>query len=201
LKDACIGIVVCATLMFAVRYTYQIWKQKVHPTLSTWIIFLLGSGSSLATYAVAEKHDFRSGILNTMDVIVTTIVLLATMVWGNRELRFKPFEKWYLIFLVMVVAYGIATGDAWSSNLFAQALISFGFIPTLQRLITEKRNTESFTAWGVEIIAGLAALYPAIVGGNWLAIIYSLRSTALVTMTLSIMTYYALRSRRRVPGV
>jgi hypothetical protein len=156
----------------------------------------MGTGLSLTTYAVAEKHDFRSGILNTMDVIMVAIVLVATLVWGKRDMRFKSFEKWYLIGIVVIIIYGLFSGDAWGSNIFTQVLISIGYIPTAQNLLTEKRNTESFTTWSLGIVAGIIALYPAITDGNSLAVLYAIRTIILVSSIITIMAFYELRSKK-----
>jgi hypothetical protein len=195
-KEISVWLVALVMMTFAVRYTYQIWKREISPTLSTWIIFLFGTGLSLTTYAIAEKHDFRSGILNTMDVVAVMIVFLATLTWGNRDVRFKPFEKWYLGGIGVIVAYGLFSGDAWGSNIFTQVLISTGYVPTIQNLLTEKRNVESFTGWSCGIVAGLIALYPAMVDGNSLAVLYALRTIVFVSSIIAVMTYYELCSQR-----
>lgn len=132
-------------VLCAFRYAYQIKKKEISPILSTWIIFLLGTLLSLITYALAEKHDFRSGILNTLDVLVVMTVFCSILAWGNRQVRFKPFERWYLLGIALITLYGLVSGDAWSSNIFTQLLISIGYAPTIQNLITQKKNTESFT--------------------------------------------------------
>ncbi|MEK7120651.1 MAG: hypothetical protein AAB840_01005 [Patescibacteria group bacterium] len=179
--------------MNAIWYTYQIWKRQINPTLSTWIIFLFGTGLSLTTYTIAENHDFRSGILNTVDAVSVLVILIAIIVWGKKEVRFKPFEKWYLGGVGMIVLYGLTTGDAWSSNVFTQVLIALGYFPTIQNLVVSKRNTESFTTWSFSLIAGIFALYPAVVDGNVLAVVYSLRSIVCIMTLLSLMAYYELR--------
>ena len=38
MKQLSVWLVVLVTMMFAVRYTYQIWKREISPMLSTWII-------------------------------------------------------------------------------------------------------------------------------------------------------------------
>lgn len=195
-KDICVWAVSFVMMAFAIKYTYQIWRREISPTLSTWIIFLVGTGLSLITYAIAEKHDFRSGILNTMDVVMVTAVLVATLVWGKRDVRFKPFEKWYLAGIMVIVVYGLLSGDAWGSNIFTQILISIGYIPTAQNLLTEKRNTESFTTWSLGVVAGIIALYPAIADGNSLATLYAIRTIVLVLGIITIMAYYELRSKK-----
>ena len=183
--------------IFAIRYIYQVWKREISPALSTWIIFLLGTGLSLATYAIEEDHDFLSGILNTMDIIVVVAVLAAIIIWGNRKMRFKPFEKWYLWGVGAIVAYGMLSGDAWTSNILTQILISVGYFPTIQNLLTEKKNTESFTGWILVAVAGFIALYPATVNGNVLATLYATRTVVLVAAIIAIMAYYSMRDRAK----
>ncbi|MGH6918728.1 MAG: hypothetical protein ACREJ0_13620 [Geminicoccaceae bacterium] len=196
MKSLSIWLVALVTMAFAIRYTYQIWKREISPTLSTWIIFVLGTGLSLTTYAIAERRDFASGILNTMDVVAVTMILIATIIWGRRAVHFRPFEKWYLGGIVVIIVYGLFTGDAWGSNVFTQVLISIGYIPTIQNLLTEKRNVESFTGWGCAVAAGLIALYPAIVDGNSLAVLYALRTVFFVSSIIMVMIYYELRSTK-----
>lgn len=196
MKEISIWLVTLVMAVFAVRYTYQIWKREISPTLSTWIIFFLGTGLSLITYAIAEEADFLSGILNTMDVAAVITVLLAILVWGNRNVRFKPFEKWYLSGIGAIIAYGFFSGDAWGSNIFTQVLISIGYIPTIQNLVTEKRNVESFTGWGCGIVAGLIALYPAMIDGNTLAFLYAIRTIVFVSVIIAVMAYYEFRLRK-----
>ena len=194
MKDLCVWLTTLAMAAQATWYAYQVWKRHISPTLSTWVIFLLGTGLSLTTYAVAENHDFRSGILNTVDTMSVLVILLAIIAWGKRDVHFKSFEKWYLGGVGAIVLYGLVTGNAWSSNLFTQVLIGIGYFPTIQNLVTEKKNTESFTTWSFGLAAGVFALYPAAVDGNALAVIYSLRSVVCVLVLMGIMAYYELRS-------
>jgi len=75
-------------MLFAARYAYQIYKREINPTLSTWIIFILGTGLSLITYAIAEKHDFRSGILKYDGCYCGgRLCFLQTIAWGNRNIK------------------------------------------------------------------------------------------------------------------
>lgn len=191
MKDLFAFLVIVTMLVLACRYIYQIHRHKITPTLSTWIIFFIGTGLSLLTYALAEKHDFKSGILSVMDTAAVASILCAILVWGNRDMRFKPFEKWYLVGVGAIISYGLISGDARGSNIFTQVLISVGYVPTIQNLITEKKNTESFTAWGCALTAGIFGLYPALVeDGNSLAAIYSIRTIILVFIMLCLMAYY-----------
>jgi len=199
MKDFFVLLVAIVMLFCTSWYVFQIRRHKITPTLSTWLIFILGTVLSLTTYAIAENHDFRSGILNTMDMMGCIVITLAVITWGERGLKFKPFEKWYLLGIGLIIVYGVLSGDAWSSNIFTQLLISIGYIPTVQNLITEKRNTEPFVSWGGVLLTGALALYPSIVGGNALAALYSIRTIVLVSIMLSIMAYYQLRPGNKQP--
>lgn len=196
MKELCVWLVAIVMIAGALRYIYQIWKREISPTLSTWVIFLFGTGLSLTTYAIAEHHDFRSGILNMMDVASVAMILFATFVWGNRAVHFRPFEKWYLGGIGAIISYGFIFGDAWGSNIFAQVLIGIGYIPTAHKLFAEKKNTESFTTWSLAGVAGFLGLYPAMVDGNSLAMLYAIRTIILVSGLLALMTYYEFRSKK-----
>ena len=198
MKNITAVLVVVSMLVFAGRYSYQIWRGKVYPALSTWIIFLVGTGLSLITYSIAENRDFVSGILNTVDVGMVLIILISTLLFGGGgKVRFKPFEKYYLAGVGMIIVYGLASGDAWGSNIFTQVLISIGYFPTIQNLVTEKRNTESFFSWSCALFAVSVALIPASINGSWLAIIYSLRSIVLVLAMLILMGYYQFNCKNK----
>ena len=198
MKDVCIVVVAMLMIAFPCRYVWQIRRRQIRPTLSTWLIFQAGTLLSLITYAIAERHDFRSGILNTMDTLAVFIIIVAILVWGNRTMRLKKFEGWYLGGVGLIVAYGLITGDAWGSNLFAQGLICIGYFPTFHNLLATKRNTESFAAWSFSLTAGLVGLYPATVDGNTLAAVYAGRTVVLVSITMMLMTYYHFRSPYRM---
>ncbi len=188
MKEASMFLLMAIMLTFDGCYIYQIWRRKIDPTLSMWIIFLLGTGLSLATYSLAEKFDFQSGILNTLDFVSVALVLCAILIWGKRTVRFRSHERWYLAGIALIVMYGILTGNMWNSNIYTQVLICCGYIPLMQTFITEKRNTEPFLGWVCALCAGIVGLYPAI--GNTLATIYSLRTIGAVLCILCLMTYY-----------
>lgn len=197
MKEVCIWLVAACMLAYPAIYIYQIRKRRIHPTLSTWIIFQFGTVISLVTYAIAEHRDFRSGILNTMDTLAVFLIILAMLIWGDRRLLFKKFEKWYLAGLVIIVAYGLITGNAWNSNLFAQGLIAIGYFPTYHNLLTTKHNTESFGMWIFSWLSGIFALAPALINGNFLATLYASRTVVMVGLTLSLMAYYHHRSQKK----
>lgn len=198
IKATCALIVALVMAAYAFRYNWQIHKREVAPTLSTWVLFLVGVLVSLAFYGPAQNWDLISGIGNAVDVVVVASVIACVLLWGDKTVRFKPWEKYYLGAAGLGVLYGVVSGDLIRSNLFGQLLICVGYVPTWHTMIKQKRNTESFTAWGMLIVSNGIGLVPALVDGNILSAIYVVRALTLVSFTLAIMTYFELRARRMV---
>lgn len=196
MKDICVWFVALSSIFFGSCYIFQVWKKKAEPTISTWIIFLVGCGLSFFTYAVTKECDIRSGILNTVDLVYVLMILSAIILWGKREVRFKPFEKWYLIGVGGIVAYGFITGDVWSSNVLTQVLMSVAYFPMFQKMIIQKKKTDSYFAWIPATFNALVALYPAIYQGNDLSIIYAGRAFTFSLLTSLLMAYYQFRKPR-----
>ncbi len=196
MENICACIIVIMTSLFAVFYAYQIRKHKIDPTLSTWIIFMSGVGISLITYTIAENKDFKSGILNKVDAAFVLVVISAIFAWGKRELRLKPFEKWYLLGVLVIIVYGILSKSAWNSNVLSQVLLSVGYIPTIHHLIQQKKNRESFLGWGCSMIAAIAALYLARVAGKPLETLYASRALFFAALLLCLMFYYEIKQKK-----
>lgn len=208
MKDICVWAIVASTVSFGSYYIFQILKKKTVPTVSTWIIFLFGCVPSFFTYFVAENHDIKSGILNTMDVVYVIIVLLAISFSCKREKRdeqeekrqkdkVKSFEKWYLSGAGAVITYGLITGNVWNSNVLTQILMSIAYFPMFHKLVAEKKNTESFFTWIPATLNSLVSFFPAICEGNSLAIIYTSRAFVFSFSTCILMAYYQF-SRPRI---
>ena len=201
MKDICVWAICLCTAIFGLCYDYQIWRRKAVATTSTWLIFLVGSGLSLITYFIAENKDWKSGILNMADVINITIVLTVILLCTDHKVRFKPFEKWYLVGAGLIVLYGVVTGDAWRSNVLTQVLMSVAYLPMFHKLFVEKRKTDSYFAWAPQIFIAVTALYPAIHEGNSLAVIYASRSLFFAISTTLLMRYYQINARKAAPAL
>jgi len=185
-----------------IRYACQIYKKEISPALSTWLIFFTGTSLSFITYLVAEDKDFKSGVLNMADVIATFIIVLSIITWEHTyKIQFKPFEKKYLVGAAGIASFWFISSwfissSAFLSNLLVQVLIFVGYFPTIQNLLVERRNTESFSVWSFVLLAAVIALYPAIVGGNILAAIYVGRTIIMVSIVLTIMSFFSFRQRK-----
>lgn len=196
MKDICVWVVCLCTIVFGSSYVYQIWRRKAAPTTSTWLIFWAGCGSSFITYLMAENGDWKSGILNTVDMIYISVVLIAIRLWVDHKKRFASFEKWYAVVAGLLVVYGVVTGNAWRSNVLAQILMSIAYLPMFHKMLAEKEKKDSYFAWLPQIFIAVVALYPAIYEGNSLAVIYAIRALFFSSLTALLMLYYQIRSRR-----
>ncbi|MBI5369984.1 hypothetical protein HZA85_02245 [Candidatus Uhrbacteria bacterium] len=190
MKTVCAIVTAALMLALAVRYICQIRARSIEPTLSTWVVFATGDTISFVSYVIEAHFDLLSGILNTIDVAVSLAITLAVALTGPRRFTLQPFEKKYLIASGAIVLYGVVFSDAWKSNLFSQALMTAGYIPLFTRMVRERRNTESFSAWGIALLASVVSMIPAFVHGNTLAGIYSLRSSLSSGVCLLVMAHF-----------
>lgn len=173
------------------RYSYQVCKKEISPALSTWIIFFVGTFLSFLTYMSSGDTDLQSGILNTADTTGDFIIMLSVIAWGKvSKVRFEPFEKYYLYAAGGLVIFWIVSGNPFTSNLLIQVLVSVGYIPTIQKMITEKKNTESFSSWGLYLVVVLVAICPVIAERDTLAIVYAGRSILTISIILIVMLIY-----------
>ena len=196
MKDICVWVICVCTVVFSSCYVYKIWKREAVTTTSTWIIFLAGSGLSFVTYLIAENKDWKSGIMNTVDVVYIAVILGSIVLWTEHKVRFKPFEKWYLAAAGLILVYGIVTGNAWKSNVLTQVLMSVAYFPMFQKLFVEKRKTDSYFGWAPTAFTAAVALYPAIHDGNALAILYSARALFFTLTTTLLMLYYQIKAKK-----
>jgi len=160
----------------------------------------VGSGLSFITYLIAENKDWRSGILNIVDAVYIVFVLAVIFLYTDHKIRFKPFEKWYLAGAGLIVAYGLATGNAWRSNVLTQVLMSLAYLPMFHKMISEKEKKDSYFAWTPQIFIAVIAMYPAVHEGNSLAVIYASRSLFFSLLTTFLMLYFQVRAKRVAPA-
>jgi len=177
-------------LVFSISYGYQITKGKVKPAISTWLIMFVGIFLSYITYLIASGWNFVAGILNFADLLAVIIILFSILIFSKTKLGFKPFEKVYLFIAGAITLFWLLTKKAFVSNLLTQALIWVGYFPTIQKLLEEKKNTESYFSWSLALLAGILSLFPTIKTGNILSSIYVFRTIVMVTIILILMRFY-----------
>ncbi|MFC1622596.1 hypothetical protein ACFL1Y_01205 [Patescibacteria group bacterium] len=198
MKDLTAFMAAGLMLIFAIRYGYQMYKTKtdveyekrIDPALSTWLILLTGTILSWLSYAVAENRDFKTGILNTVDFVAIVLIIIFILLWGNRAVRFKPFEKKYLYWAGGMVVFWAISWNAFVMNLLVQILMVGGYFPTIKNMRMKQKNTESFSGWIIVIVAAMIALYPASVKGNLLSMVYAGKTIVMAGVILYYMVHY-----------
>jgi hypothetical protein len=172
----------------------KIAKKKVDPTLSTWVIILIASVLSFATYLTAGHPDIVAGALNGSDVFSTAIITFSIIFFSKRRWELRSFEKFYFAGLLVCAVFWFLTFDPFLSNLLIQLMITLGYIPTIHSIVKSKTNTESFAVWGLILSASVVSLFPSIQAfidtGNILALVYSVRSVVLLSLVLILMWVY-----------
>jgi len=183
-------IVTIIILSFASWYSWQTYKKLIKPALSTWLIMLTGSILSLFTYFSESNWDISSGILNMADTFGITLIIISIVTWSDTKFRLRSFEKRYLGAAFGILLFWIVSGNPFVSNILLQLLMVIGYFPTIQKLIFEKKNSESFSSWIIAMSASLFALIPAISGKQILSIIYVGRSIVMMGIILLMMSYF-----------
>lgn len=190
-------VVLASIIIAALINASKIAKHKVEATLSTWLIFLAGTSTSFLSYLISSHKAFLPGVLNGADVIGDLIVIFSIVFFGVTRWKIKPFEKYYLIGLVIIGLFWFFSSDAFYANLLIQILLTLAYAHTIIKL---KRNTESFLVWGLILFASVASLYPTYnacqSSGNILALIYSVRSVILISFLIVIMFIFKPWSKR-----
>ncbi|MFH1235138.1 MAG: hypothetical protein V1493_06010 [Candidatus Diapherotrites archaeon] len=190
MEDLIAFLIALIMLGFGALYSYKVFKGQTKPALSTWLIMFVGTALSLLTYLSASNWNFVGGILNLLDVTVTIIIIAATLLWSKSKIKFRAFEKGYLVIAGLIALFWLLTKNPFEANLLVQVLILVGYFPTIQKLVTEKQNTESFSAWLIAYSAGLLALFPAIVSGGILPLVYVGRTIVMQSAIIGLMIYY-----------
>lgn len=210
MKNICALLVAVCQLYFGYRYVRKIRSKKASPTISTWIMFLAGAGPSFVTSGVKNHWDLISGVLNGTDLIYITMILIAICVWGGHNTAdqaghgekpklFDSFERWYLVTAGAVILYGVVSGDMRGSNWCTQIMMSIAYLPMWQKFYLAGKNIESFFGWMPNMFVSTVALVPAFYEGNEQSAVYACRSLLFSLLTVGIMTYYELKSRRSMP--
>lgn len=189
-------IVAALAIMQMVFYVRAVKRGDAQPATSSWIVWFVGSMISTITYVLSQKAQLVSGARLLVDCGGCGLTLVSVLIWGDRKVRFRSFEKWYLLGCAGIVAYGAISGDMFGSNLYAQGLLVLGYLPTIQKLITEKRNSEPFGSWIIALALCFLGFLPAVLRRDTLAMIYAGRSFTLVSCTIALMILYDRRQRR-----
>jgi hypothetical protein len=167
-------------------------RSVVEPALATWVIFGIATTLSLASYL---KHanggqPFIANAANRLDPIVSWMISFVVAFSPRVNVRFSWFDVACIIAVgVILVAWAI-TQSALKANLLLNAVICAGYLPTFYRLFCERRNTESFPMWELNLVVGSLFLIAPIRRKDLLGVVYSARGVLSVGLLLVVMAYF-----------
>ncbi|MFA5070211.1 MAG: hypothetical protein WC528_02930 [Patescibacteria group bacterium] len=199
-----LSVILVALIMFGVtiRYCYLINTRAKHPVPATWIIISLTMILGFITYMRSPVHSWTGNVGNATGVLNTSVICFFVL-WtryrdGELKLAFSRFQKGTLVAAAGIILFWMMFRQASWSNVLTQLLVVIGYIATLQHLWTSPKNTEPFSVWIGTGIAMLIALYPALIDGDSLAVLYATRATVTTLLVVAFMLRIEYRQRMMV---
>ena len=176
--------VLAINIAINLRYCYQIHKKEVEPALAMWLFFVIAVGISLATYLAEANFKPIDNILNTSDLAMVFIVMVFVFFRGAQSSRFTRFDYGCLIAVMLVVVFWIFTRNHFITNIAVQTIMVIAYFPVVKRMLTERKNTESFSVWSAMFVVAGVSLFSS---KGSLATIYAIRAMICTGLLLLLM--------------
>lgn len=176
MRNAMVLVTVVLYTISAIHYVRMTWKGIVTPVPATWILMQVVFSLSIWMYWKSPHHSFTGNIGNVAGFINVCIIFLGVIGFHLKKKSFKvafdDFQKICLVSGAIITIFWLFTNNSSKAYLLTQGLAILAYVPTVVRLSTAKKNTESFFLWCTVLLACLIALYPAIILQDKLAWIY-----------------------------
>ena len=160
----------------AVRYVQLAWRRKIDPVPATWVLMFVVFALSCWMYWKSPNHSFAGNIGNIAGFFNICLIVCGVVGRHVRDntlrVAFNPFQKKCLAAGGLIVVFWLFTRNSQIAYLLTQVIALVAYTPTVVRLWTADRNTESLFLWGIVFVACLTALYPAVLLHDKLAWIY-----------------------------
>ncbi len=176
--------VLAINIAINLRYCYQIHKKEVEPALAMWLFFVIAVGISLATYLAEANFKPIDNILNTSDLAMVFIVMVFVFFRGAQSSRFTRFDYGCLMAVMLVVVFWIFTRNHFITNIAVQTIMVIAYFPVVKRMLTERKNTESFSVWSAMFVVAGVSLFSS---KGSLATIYAIRAMICTGLLLLLM--------------
>ncbi len=169
--------------------------QKIHPPMSTWLMFSLAIVLSLTTSMHTEKATLLGNIGTVVDVL-RAFITVAVLAYA-REFSIQIFDLCCIAASLAIGVYWWRSGAAKESNWALQGIMATAYVPVYIRLWSKK--TESLSLTVLAIIAGLIAFGVAQAKGEEPPQLYALRAVIMLTAMLVLVMRITEIEHRRVP--
>lgn len=191
-----VGIMTGVNLYFLAR----VFRREVHPVATTWFLFVLGSGMTLAT-SLKHGGTISGNIANIFDVPYTWSGFLAVYYCQKKDgkLEVRIFDFWCIGATILISLWWFYTQEHAAANKALQIVMSVAYLPTFAFLWTAKENTESYVQWVIIFLLCGTATYLAYfsrVPGDEFSYWYVLRATTMVGILLGLMLRLDIRAKR-----
>lgn len=188
--------VICASILvygiyFYAGYTYiRAIKKESSPAIGTWGLFSIGTLLGVLSVFKATEINVISNVLNVGDFVMCAVI--TGFIFSKRPtIIFDRFDKMFFSFTGAIILFWIVSKDAVWANYFSQALITLGYWPTIKKARKERKRNEPYKSWILFLVSAVIAIYPALVNGNTLSLIYSIRTITIIPIVLVIIHKYS----------
>lgn len=186
-------LAVASMLVAAGWYAIQAYRQKISPTITTWVVFGAASGLSLWTYFHTAPEDASVNILNFADPMAVVVIIISTLLFTDYKTHLDKTHSVYALGVLVSFFVWLISEANLTSNIMTQLIMFLGYWPTAQTLIQKKENTESYVMWVSVAIAAIAASMPALEAGDIPTYIYVGRTLVMAGIILALMLWYDIR--------
>jgi len=170
-------------------YCVKIVREGVG-TITTWMIFELGSIMSLITYFTGERHSIVSSITNVTDGVFITLIL-ATLFAKRRgkAIVFSKNEKWCFKIAAAALIVWAATRTSWVGVAGFQAVMIVAYWPTFERIRRweEAGAPEPIETWSINAVVAVMGVGIAIARNDYVAMLYPLRAVVLCAVVVALI--------------
>lgn len=181
-------------LAIMVWYCYLTYKRKIQPALAMWLFFTIAVTISLISYLKADNFSLLDNILNTTDLVLTSVITISIYIWGDHSSKFSRFDKFCLLAVSLILVFWIFTQNHFITHILTQLILVIAYFPVIRRLWKSRKNSESFLIWTGMLIAPLLALLSS---KGTLATIYSGRAIVCIIILMLLMARVEYLSRKK----
>lgn len=188
MKKLFAGLTALCMTAFGIQYCVLISQDEIQPTLSSWILFCVACTISFWTYWSTQTHSLMGNVANTLDVVLTWAVLAFMLCVGtNIRYHFRPVDTICLVASLGILVVWRLTRRHTLANVAIQIVMVIAYIPLLMNLLSAIQRPESISNWIIGWFGAVFALTSAILNRDRLGILYGLRASSLVTLTLFLL--------------
>ncbi len=161
-------------------YVYFIIQGNIHPTLMTWIMFLVTVSLSLWTYRSTKNNNIFDNVCNTVDLFAVILTLIFIILFDKRvRFSLNAVEVFCILFSILILFFWRITKRHELSNILLQIIMVVAYFPMFYQLWNATEPTESLINWSISVAFSLFGVLTGIIAKNRLAILYSLRALIL----------------------